>query len=111
MRFWEESWANNTNLKSVYPRLYPRLYSQSLDHGLKVVEVGIWVDLVWVWKLRWRCSGFEWESTLHEELLRFLSGVKLNKEMKDCMTWKGKPIKERHCGQQHNSLCPLSEVA
>ena len=69
MRFWEDSWANNTNLK--------------------VGEVGIWVDSVWVWKLRWRRPGFECESTLQEELLRSLSGVKLNREMKDCMTWKG----------------------
>jgi len=45
--------------------------------------------IVWSWKLRWRRLGFEWEVALQEELSTTLTGVKLDREMKDCMTWKG----------------------
>jgi len=85
IRFWEDSWVNNNSLKSIYPRLY----ALSVDQGLKVKEVGSWVDSVWIWNLRWRRPGFEWEVALQEELSRTLAGFKLDREMKDCMTWKG----------------------
>jgi len=35
--FWEDIWIHNNNLKFVYTRLY----SISLDHRLKVGEVGL----------------------------------------------------------------------
>ena len=84
IRFWEDSWVNNNSLKSIYPRLY----ALSVDQGLKVKEVGSWVDSVWIWNLRWRRPGFEWEVALQEELSRTLAGFKLDREMKDCMTCK-----------------------
>ena len=57
VRFWEDVWAGNSNLKT----LYPRLFSLSLNQGQKVEEVGVWDDLVWRWSLTWRRSRFEWE--------------------------------------------------
>ena len=53
-RFWEDGWIDNCNLKT----LYPRLYSLSLDHGLKVGEVGGREESVWCWRLRWRRERF-----------------------------------------------------
>ena len=47
MKFWEDVWIGNSNLKT----LYPRLFSLSLNQGLKVSEVGEWVDAVWRWNL------------------------------------------------------------
>jgi len=60
VRFWEDVWVGNSNLKT----LYPRLYSLSLNQGQKVEEVGVWDELAWRWTLNWRRSRFEWESVL-----------------------------------------------
>jgi len=43
VKFWEDVWIGNSNLKSIYPRLY----SLSLNQRQKVEEVGIWGDSVW----------------------------------------------------------------
>jgi len=55
----------------------------SLGKGLKVGEVGEWVDSVWHWKISWRRNGFEWENALQEEMLTSLSSVTLNRCGKD----------------------------
>ena len=38
VKFWENMWVDNTNLKT----LFPRLYSLSLNQGQKVEEVSEW---------------------------------------------------------------------
>jgi len=43
VKFWEDVWMGNYNLKT----LYPRLFSLSLNQGQKVEEVGEWEDEVW----------------------------------------------------------------
>ena len=77
----------------------------SLGKGLKVGEVGEWVDSVWHWKLRWRRNGFEWENALREEVLTSLSSVTLNRCGKDTMTWEGEDFsvkKEYDCVSKSN---------
>ena len=55
VRFWEDVWVGNLNLKT----LFLRLFSLSLNQGQKVEEVGVWVDLEWRWTLTWRRNKFE----------------------------------------------------
>ena len=83
VRFWEDSWAGNISLKT----LFPRLYSISLNQGQKVEEVGSWVDSVWEWKHRWRRVRFEWESMLESDLAMHLSRVRLSRDQEDIRVW------------------------
>jgi len=43
IKFWEDVWIGNCNLKT----LFPRLYSLSLNQGQKVEEVGVWEESGW----------------------------------------------------------------
>ena len=43
VKFWEDVWVGNSNLKT----MFPRLFSLSLNQGHKVEEVGEWEDSVW----------------------------------------------------------------
>ena len=85
VRFWEDAWVENVNLKT----LYPRLYSLSLEQGLKIVEVGEWGEEGWQWQLEWRRARFEWEVVLEEEMLRYVEKGSMNKEVNDCILWRG----------------------
>ena len=86
VKFWEDVWIGNNSLQS----LYPRLFTLSLNQGLKVNEVGEWVDAEWQWNLRWRRDRFEWESLLETKLLHYISQVRLSREQRDVLTWGGK---------------------
>ena len=72
-KFWEDVWIGNSNFKT----LYPRLFSLSLNPGLKVNEVGEWVDVAWRWKLRWRRDKFEWETLLEANFIQHISRASL----------------------------------
>jgi len=63
------------------------MYSISLDLDQKVGEVGVWEVSEWQWRLKWRHARFVWESAQEEELLRYISKVKLNREVKDEQVW------------------------
>jgi len=52
VRFWEDSWVDNNNLKSLYPILY------SLSLNQMVGETGFWDDYRWHWHLKWRRERF-----------------------------------------------------
>ena len=54
VRFWEDPWVNNNNLKE----LYPRLFSLSLNQGMTVGETGFWDNHGWHWHLKWRRERF-----------------------------------------------------
>ena len=43
VKFWEDAWVTNNNLKS----LYPRLFSLSMDQGMKVGEVSTQESYGW----------------------------------------------------------------
>jgi len=43
VKFWEDVWVGNSNLKT----MFPRLFSLSLNKGHKVEKVGEWEDSVW----------------------------------------------------------------
>ena len=83
MRFWEDVWIGNKNLKT----LYRRLFSLSLNQGLKVNEVGEWVDAAWRWQLRWRRDRFECESLLEANFIQHISRASLTREHEDVKTW------------------------
>ncbi|XP_068471476.1 uncharacterized protein [Phaseolus vulgaris] len=82
VRFWEDPWVNNNNLKE----LYPRLFSLSLNQEMTVGETGFWDNHGWHWHLKWRRERFHWESILEEELLAILSRGVLYKDSKDFIT-------------------------
>ncbi|XP_068472346.1 uncharacterized protein [Phaseolus vulgaris] len=82
--FWEDSWLSCGALKVVFPRLF----SLSLAKDTKVVELGNWIDGVWVWHFVWRRSFFEWEKPLEEQLVQLLQGAKLELGKEDCWIWK-----------------------
>ena len=48
VRFWEDVWVGESNLKI----LFERLYSLSLNQEQKVEDVGMWEGLVWRWNLQ-----------------------------------------------------------
>ena len=83
-RFWEDVWVGNTNLKT----LYPRLFSLSLNKGQKVGEVGVWEESVGRWKLRWKRDRFEWEIPFETDLRIHISRVSVIKDENDRQVWK-----------------------
>jgi len=88
VKFWEDVWLGNNSIKS----LYPRLFTLSLNQGLKVNEVGEWVDAEWRWTLRWRRDIFEWESLLETNFIHYISRVRLSREQRDVLTWGCKEV-------------------
>jgi len=73
VKFWEDVWVGNSNLKSLYPKI--------------LEEVGEWEDEVWRWRLGWRRARFEWESVLEAKLTIHISTTMLSKEEKDIQVW------------------------
>jgi len=69
--------------------LYPMLYSISLDQEETVGEVGVWDDLGWSWRLRWRRTRFEWEALQEEDFFRKISTSIISREIKDNHIWGG----------------------
>jgi len=84
IRFWEDVWIGNCNLKTQFPRLY----SLSLNQGQKVEEVGVWEQMGWCWRLRWRRDRFVWESELVEDLHMLIASIVVHKEEKDVQVWR-----------------------
>jgi len=86
-KFWEDVWVGNSDLKS----LFPKLYSLSLNQGHTVGKVGEWVESEWRWCLRWRRTRFEWEASVETDLTMVLSRAVLKKNNKDVQVW-GKEV-------------------
>ena len=84
VRFWEDVWVGNSNLKTVFPRLF----SLSLNQGHKVEEVGGWEGSMWRWSLSWRRVRFEWETLMEAELGALISRVNVMKDEKDALVWR-----------------------
>jgi len=76
IRFWEDKWLENISLL----HKFPRLFSISLDTDCTLSQVGVWINNVWTWKLRWRRNLFEWESSLVVLLLQLLDNKRLTRE-------------------------------
>ena len=87
IRLWEDVWLQNSNLKS----MFPRLYSLSNDQGKTVGEVGIWEEGRWRFKPNWRRERFEWEARMEEELMSILDTGNICQETQDRLVWRGDP--------------------
>jgi len=80
IRFWEDTWLGNNKLKF----MFPRLYTISLEQGKLVGEVGTWGELGWSWRLGWRRTRFEWETSVEEEMMNL-------RDAEDIIEWSGDP--------------------
>ena len=69
-------------------RAFPRLYSLSSAKEAKVDQFGDWINEVWIWKVDWRRSLFEWEKSLESRFLQELQGAVLISRVKDRWVWK-----------------------
>lgn len=83
VRFWEDVWAGDTNLKT----LYSRLFSLSGNQEQKVGEVGEWLGPNWRGRLRWRWVRYEWESELKANLVACISRATINRYVNDIHVW------------------------
>jgi len=83
VKFWEDVWVGNTNLKS----LFPRLHTISCNQSQKVEELGGWEGDVWRWNLRWRQVIFEWESVLETDLALYISRTVVKRQEQDIQVW------------------------
>ena len=100
VKFWEDIWTGNSNLKT----MYTRLFSLSLNQGQKVEEAGVWTDSVWQWCLRWRRPRFVWEFELEEEMKIHLSSIMLSREQKDVQVWGNDVGKEFSVSSAYDCL-------
>ena len=85
VRFWEDASTGSRPLQNTFPRLF----SLSVNHGPKMVEVGMWEDAEWTWMLGWRRPRFQWEFELIDKLLRVISMFKLSRDVMDTLIWEG----------------------
>ncbi|XP_068487096.1 uncharacterized protein [Phaseolus vulgaris] len=81
VKFWDDVWVGNTNLKSEFPKLY----SLSCNQSQTVEEVGGWEGDVWRWNLRWRRA--EWESVLETDLTAYISRTVVKRQEQDIRVW------------------------
>ena len=76
-------WVGNSNLKT----LFPRLFSLLLNQGQKVKEVGVWEGSMWRWTLSWRRVRFERETLLESEFGNYIAHVYVIKDVNDVQVW------------------------
>jgi len=83
VKFWEDVRCGGNSLQS----LYPRLYVFSLDQRKLMGEEGGWENVVWRWRLNLRIVRFRWEEEQVDDMLKMISRVSLNKEVRDFHMW------------------------
>jgi len=102
VKFWEDVWVGNSNLKS----LFPRLYSISCNQGQTVKEVGEWEGSEWRWNLRWRRARFEWESVLETDLVIHIFRANVKRQEQDIRVWG---INENGCFSVKTAYASLTK--
>ncbi|XP_068466211.1 uncharacterized protein [Phaseolus vulgaris] len=83
VKFWDDVWVGNTNLKFAFPKLY----TISCNQNQTVEEVVMWEGDVWRWNLRWRRARFEWESVMETDLVSYISRAVITRQEQDTRVW------------------------
>ena len=83
VKFRDDVWVGNTNLKSAFPRLY----TISCNQSQTVEEVVMWEGDVWRWNLRWRRARFEWESVMETDLVSYISRAVITRQERNTRVW------------------------
>ncbi|KAK7267401.1 hypothetical protein RIF29_20073 [Crotalaria pallida] len=83
-KFWLDIWLRVLPLKSHFPINY----SISNQKEEEIVNLGSWINGVWVWNLTWRRTLFDWEKVVLNELNILLENVALKQDSTDSWTWK-----------------------
>lgn len=81
---WNDTWIGIVSLKEKYSRLF--LVSDG--RNAKVDKVGRWEGDLWVWNFNWRRIFFEWEDSMVQDFVSFLSDAKLIRGQMDDWGWK-----------------------
>ncbi|MCI15296.1 putative ribonuclease H protein, partial [Trifolium medium] len=72
-RFWLDVWVGREPLSVTFPRLF----KVSLQPNLSVLDMGVWENDTWFWRLKWRRSFFAWEDELLAKLLETIESVQI----------------------------------
>jgi len=83
VRFWEDVWVGESNLKTSFQRLF----SLSVNQDQKMEEVGEWEGTDWRWRVQWRRDRFEWEAEMEENLMECIERASLERETTDIQVW------------------------
>jgi len=87
IKFWEDEWLTNGQLKT----RYERLYNNSELKDKYIVSCGSWTMEGWEWKFSWRRDWFEWEKSMVEDFMAIISQVILQQEVEDIRIWIDPP--------------------
>lgn len=66
---------------------FPRIFEISLQRDETIEHMGIWEGENRAWKFRWRRRFFSWEENMPSDLLQWLDGTKLEKDVDDKVVW------------------------
>jgi len=87
IKFWEDEWLVNGQLKG----RYARLYNNSEFKDKTIDNFGRWSTEGWEWKFSWRREWFEWEKTIVEDFMESISQVSLHPGKEDLRVWNDPP--------------------
>jgi len=79
VKFWENEWLDNGQLKERYERLYNNYELKDKSIG----SFGRWSTKGWEW--------FEWEKTMVEEFMTIIAQVSLHQDIEDKQLWNDPP--------------------
>jgi len=87
IKFWEDEWLVNGQLKGRYERLYnnSELKDKTID------SFGRWATEGWEWKFNWRREWFEWEKNIVKDFMGSISQVSLHPGKEDQRVWNDPP--------------------
>jgi len=100
IKFWEDEWLANGQLKGRYERIYN-------NSELKDKTIGSfrrWSIEGWEWKFSWRREWFEWEKTMVEDFMASISRVSLHPYKEDLRLWNNPPSYTFSIKSAHNKL-------
>ncbi|KAE8721931.1 pentatricopeptide repeat-containing protein [Hibiscus syriacus] len=85
IRFWLDSWAHDSPLKVIFPRLYVL----SINKYGKLYEFGEFRSSVWSWHVNLRRNLSEWELVQYSDLMTLIHNIPLSQELSDGLVWYG----------------------
>jgi len=84
IRFWEDKWVGNLELKNKFPRLF----SLCGDKDKLLECCGVWEEGEWNWELGWRRNLFEWEKLQVGQLIEEIRGLSIVPDIDDSWVWR-----------------------
>jgi len=100
VKFWEDDWLPNGQLKIRYERIYNN--SELKDKAIG--SFGSWTTEGWEWNFSWRRDWFEWKKSMVEDFMAIIAQVPLQPDKEDLRRWDEPPLYTFSVKSAYNKL-------